>query len=64
MSDRQNQDPLLTRREAAEYLGVNERTLANWHSGKRFANLPVTHVGRLVKYRKSDLEAFLQSQKG
>jgi excisionase family DNA binding protein len=50
---------LLSRRAAAAYLGVSEITLAIWKSAGRYA-LPVIKVGRLVKYRRSDLEAFLE----
>ncbi len=49
---------LLTRREAAEYLGVLEQTLAVWACTKRY-NLPVVKVGSLCKYRRSDLERFI-----
>ena len=50
---------LLTRREAAAYLGLNENTLAVWKLTGRYA-LPVIKVGRLTKYRRSDLDAFLE----
>lgn len=49
---------LLTRQQAAEYLGVTPRTLAIWACVKRYP-LPYVKVGRLVKYRRSDLEAFI-----
>jgi hypothetical protein len=45
---------LLSRRKAAEYLGVKENTLAIWACNKRYS-LPVIKVGRLCKYRLSDL---------
>jgi excisionase family DNA binding protein len=49
---------LLTRREAAAYLGVAEQTLAVWKcTGRR--SLPFVKIGRLVRYRKADLEAFI-----
>lgn len=51
--------PLFTRRQAAEYLGVKENTLAVWATTKRHP-LPYYKVGRLVKYRLSDLQAFLE----
>ena len=51
---------LLTRREAAAYLGVAEQTLAVWACAKR-NNLPVIKVGRLSKYRRRDLDCFLNS---
>lgn len=40
---------LLTRREAAVYLGVSEQTLAIWKCTGRY-NLPYIKIGRLVKY--------------
>lgn len=52
---------LLTRPQAAEYLGVTSQTLAIWACTKRY-NLPFIKVGRLVKYRKTDLDAFLVSR--
>lgn len=49
---------LLTRREAAAYLGVAEQTLAVWKcTGRRL--LPFVKIGRLVRYRKTDLDAFI-----
>lgn len=50
---------LLSRKEAAVYLGVSEQTLAIWKSTGRYA-LPVVKVGRLAKYRRSDLDGFLE----
>lgn len=52
---------LLSRREAAQYLGVKEQTLAVWLCTKRY-NIPVVRIGRLVKYKKADLDAFIQKQ--
>lgn len=49
---------LLTRKEAAEYLGVTPETLAVWHCTKRYP-LPMVKMGRLAKYKKSDLDAFI-----
>jgi len=49
---------LLTRREAAEYLGVKEQTLACWACAGRY-QLPFVRVGRLVKYRLEDLNRFI-----
>lgn len=50
--------PLLSRVEAAEFLGVKEQTLAAWATTGRY-DLPYIRVGRLTKYRRSDLEQFL-----
>jgi len=57
----QNPNQLLSRRQAAEYLGVKENTLAIWACNKRYG-LAVIKVGRLCKYRLSDLEKFLDER--
>ncbi|MGA7181260.1 MAG: helix-turn-helix domain-containing protein [Thiobacillaceae bacterium] len=51
--------PLLTRRQAAEYLGVKEKTLAQWATAGRYG-LPYIRVGRKAMYRQSDLDAFIE----
>jgi excisionase family DNA binding protein len=56
-----NNDPLLTTIDAAAYLGVAPETLNVWRCTKRY-NIPFIKVGRLVKYRKSALDAFLESR--
>jgi excisionase family DNA binding protein len=48
---------LLTRREAAERLGVSERTIDRLVASGR---LPVVHVERAARLRVSDLEAYVQ----
>ena len=45
-------------KQAAEVLGAKTTTLAVWRSTGRY-NLPFVKVGRLVRYRVSDLAAFL-----
>ena len=52
-------EPLLTRRQAAAILGVAPQTLAIWSSTGRY-NLAVVKVGRLARYRKADLDAFIR----
>ena len=52
---------LITRQEAADYLGVKEGTLAIWACTNRY-NLPYIKMGRLVKYRLTDLDAFIESR--
>jgi excisionase family DNA binding protein len=47
--------------QAASYLGVAEETLAIWRCTKRYS-LSYIKVGRLVQYRKSDLDAFLAAR--
>jgi excisionase family DNA binding protein len=52
---------LLTRKEAAELLGVSKGTLEVWSCTNRY-HLPVVKVGRLARYRMSDLMAFIESR--
>jgi excisionase family DNA binding protein len=51
-------DPIFTNNQAAEHIGVSPRTLEIWRCTKR-NKIPFIKVGRLVKYRKSALDAFL-----
>jgi excisionase family DNA binding protein len=53
---------LLTRDEAAEFLGVSPQTLANWaHTGR--GGLPYVRVSaRAVRYRQSDLETWARNR--
>lgn len=51
--------PLLSEEAAARFLGVTKRTLKQWRQdgrGPRFVK-----VGRSVRYRMTDLEAFVES---
>ena len=50
--------PLLNRQEAAKYLNVSPQTLAVWATADRYG-LKMIKVGRAVRYRQSDLEAWL-----
>jgi excisionase family DNA binding protein len=54
----QTSNELLSRAQAATYLGVRKSTLAAWACLGR-NDLPMIKVGRLRKYRKADLDAFL-----
>ena len=54
-------DLILSRKQAAAYLGISARTLSNWASAKRHV-IPTYKVGRLVKYRQSDLDNWLAAQ--
>ncbi|MDP1646072.1 MAG: helix-turn-helix domain-containing protein [Thiobacillus sp.] len=55
------QSDLMSRDEAAQYLGVSSKTLATWACTKRYP-LPVVKLGRAVKYRVADLEKFIASR--
>lgn len=52
---------LMTPEEVAEYLGLEVETLNVWRCTKRY-NLPYTKIGRLVRYRAEDVEAFVASR--
>lgn len=54
-------DPLCSPEQAAAFLGVKPQTLAVWRSTRRHG-LPFVKVGRLVKYRASDLTKFIESR--
>jgi len=51
-------EPLMTEREAAEFLGVAPATLRRW----RVTGQPPIYVklSRAVRYRRSDLLAFIE----
>jgi excisionase family DNA binding protein len=51
---------LLTTEEVAQILGIRPQSLAVWRLHKR--ELPFIHVGRLVRYKKKDVEAWLDRQ--
>ncbi len=61
MMNATNKNQLLSRQEAAKFLGVKVITLAVWQSTKRHS-LPVVKVGRLAKYRYGDLLDFIERQ--
>ena len=68
--EEEQKDTLLSRKEAAEILRISPRTLAKWacKEGKYTQKvgggygLPFIKVGRLSKYRLSELEAWLESR--
>ena len=61
MNGKSRDDTLLSRKEAARYLKVNPGTLAVWDCTKRYDLKPLK-VGRAVRYRKSDLDRFLEDR--
>lgn len=58
-------DELLTIAEAAAFLKVKTKTLANWRwhqkRGPKFIRLDPNSRRPVIRYRKSDLEAFLSA---
>lgn len=49
---------VLTTAEAAEYLRISERTLIRWRVQRLGPSW--TYAGRQVRYRRADLEAYLE----
>ncbi len=54
-------DALLTTAEAAAYLSVTSSILTNWRCTKR-VKIRYLRIGHAVRYRKSDLDEFLEAQ--
>jgi excisionase family DNA binding protein len=54
-------EPLLKPIQAAELLGINRYTLERM---ARDRSLPAIKVGKLWRYRRSDLEAWIDSRVG
>lgn len=52
---------LLDEKEAADFLAVTPGTLSVWRSTGRY-NIPYIKVGRNVRYRRKDLESWLESR--
>lgn len=55
------QGDLLDETQAAALLAVSKGTLSVWRSTGRYA-VPFLKVGACVRYRRSELEAWLQSR--
>jgi len=54
-------DPLLDDKAAAKVIDVSPGTWPVWRSTGRY-NLPFIKIGRKVRYRRSDLENWLQAR--
>lgn len=52
---------LLSRKEAAEFLGLQPHTLAMWALQKR--DLPYIKIGSRCMYKLADLESYVESHK-
>jgi predicted DNA-binding transcriptional regulator AlpA len=52
----------LTPRELAELSGLREGTLAAWRARKTPGSPPYVKFGRLVRYRESDVAAWLSQR--
>lgn len=55
-------EPLMNRRQAAQYLGVSPRTIAVWDQTGRYDLRPIKVGPRLVRYRREELDRFLEAR--
>lgn len=60
MAEKQN-DNYIGIDDAAEYLGIKTVTLRNWI--KKDSDLPARKIGKLWKFKRSDLDEWVQSGK-
>jgi len=56
-----NPNELLTPPEVEKQYGIDAGTLAVWRCTRRYA-LAYIKVGRMIRYRRRDIEAFLESR--
>ena len=54
-------DKLINPEEVASILGIKPETLGYWRCTGRYT-LPYVKVGRLVMYRPSDVDAFIEKR--
>lgn len=52
---------LLSEQEVAAWLGVSVRTLRRWRLEHGYGP-PIVRVGRFVRYRRGDVEAWIAAQ--
>jgi excisionase family DNA binding protein len=57
----ESKSSLLTAKQAAEFLGLPDSTLAQWRSQRRGPPY-IKLEGRLVRYRRRDLEEYIASR--
>lgn len=55
-------DPWLSEAEAAALIGTSQRSLARWRREDK-ATPPYYQYGRLVRYRTSEVLAFIESRR-
>ncbi|MBE7172351.1 MAG: helix-turn-helix domain-containing protein [Williamsia sp.] len=61
MTGQTEPESLFNRKRAAKYLDVAPGTLAVWDCTKRYDLKPIK-VGRAVRYRRADLDRFLEER--
>lgn len=56
-----DEDKLLTENQTADLMTIQPQTLSVWRTTKRY-DLPYLKIGRAVRYRRSDVMAFIESR--
>lgn len=59
----ENPDPVLNIDDAAEYIGVTPRWMRRWRE-ERDKRYPVTKRGKLLGWRRSVLDQYLEDSEG
>ena len=54
-------DSLLSTKQASEYLGLAEKTLANSRYSGVGISIPYIKIGSSVRYRLSEIESFIET---
>lgn len=60
VTDNKDIEPLLTDEEVSGVLKVPLPTLAAWRYNGRVKGLPFVKIGGAVRYRRADVESFIQ----
>ena len=53
-------DKLLNTKQASEYLGVNDKSLANSRHTGTGIQIPYAKLGKIVRYRQADLDNYIE----
>lgn len=53
--------PYLNKSETAQYLHISPKTLLDWE--KKYKDIPTIEVEGIKRYRKSDLDEFMEKHK-
>jgi hypothetical protein len=54
-------DKLLNTKQASEYLGVNDKSLANSRHTGTGLQIPYAKLGKVIRYRQSDLDSYIEN---
>ena len=53
---------LYTTEEAARLMKLHPQTLKTWRTGRGDVELPFVKIGRAIRYRHVDIQAFIQTR--